>query len=196
MLVLNRRAGEWILVEEGIRLGVLAVGERKAWLAIGVPGVEHPVRVALSALSAGTARLEIGAPISARFDGEDICVEVAGPGHAAVRTQATVAFDRKVAEHVRVGEVLRLGVGPMPKGSPCLTVEGPHIGTGLAITVIRRVGSYVRLGLEAPGRRVYRQELWEEVVAANRAAAAGDDVSVLLATRRAPPLVRAGTARA
>jgi hypothetical protein len=43
---------------------------------------------------------------------------------------------------------------------------------------------------------VYRQELWEEVVAANRAAAAGDDVSALLATRRAPRLARVDAARA
>ena len=40
------------------------------------------------------ARIEIGAPVSMSVDDNGVRVEVAHPGHAAVRAQATVGLNR------------------------------------------------------------------------------------------------------
>ncbi len=63
---------------------------------------------------------------------------------------------------------------------PYLVLGGPAIDTELKIAFIRPVGNSVRLGVDAPGRRIYRKELWEALVAANRAALGADgDLSYL-----------------
>lgn len=187
MLVLNRRPGESIVIEHGIHLTVLSVTDRKVWLFLEAPGVDPPVRVSATAVSDEEARLEIGAPAAIAVDGDQITVEVGGEGHPAMATQATFSLNRSVGQSVAVGDGLRLGIGSVAKGNPCITIEGPSIGSGLRITLIRPAGSYVRIGVEAPERRVYRKELWDDMVAANQAAAGeDDDLSSLLAGDAAP----------
>ncbi|MGH9082841.1 MAG: carbon storage regulator [Acidimicrobiales bacterium] len=187
MLVLNRRPGESIVIEQGIHLTVLSVTDHRAWLGIEAPGVDPPVRVSATAVSEDGARLEIGAPTSIAVDGDDVRVEVGGEGHPSLATQATFSLARRVGQSLAVGDGLRVGIGSVAKGNPCLTIEGPSFGSGVRITLIRPAGSYVRIGVEAPDRRVYRKELWDDVVAANRAAAGeGDDLSSLLAGENTP----------
>jgi sRNA-binding carbon storage regulator CsrA len=180
MLVLNRRPGESIVIEHGVQVSVLSVTDRKVWLCIEAPGVDPPVRVSATALSDTEARIEIGAPVSMSLEDGQARVEVARPGHPAIRAQATVGLNRRIGESVAVGDALRVGLGSLAKGNPSLTIEGPSIADGLRITLIRPVGSYVRIGVEAPDRRVYRKELWEDVMAANRAAAGEGELSALL----------------
>jgi sRNA-binding carbon storage regulator CsrA len=180
MLVLNRRAGESIVIEDGIQLSVLSVTDRKVWLCIEAPGVDPPVRVSASAVSETEARFEIGAPISVEIDEEEARVEVARSGHPSIQAQATIGFNRRVGESVVVGNGLRVGLASLTKGNPSLTLEGPNMADGLTITVIRPVGRYVRIGVDAPDRRVYRKELWDDVMAANKAAAGDADLSSLL----------------
>ena len=56
------------------------------------------------------------------------------------------------------------------------------INGDIRITVVSIRGNQVRIGVEAPERRVYRKELWDDMVAANKAAAGeGDDLTSLLA---------------
>jgi sRNA-binding carbon storage regulator CsrA len=179
MLVLNRRPGESIVIEHGVQVSVLSVTDRKVWLCIEAPGVDPPVRVSAIAVSDTEARIEIGAPVSMSLEDGQVRVEVARPGHPAIHAQATVGLNRRIGESVAVG-ALRVGLGSLAKGNPSLTIEGPSIADGLRITLIRPVGSYVRIGVEAPDRRVYRKELWEEVMAANRAAAGDGELSALL----------------
>ncbi|MGH9088509.1 MAG: carbon storage regulator [Acidimicrobiales bacterium] len=190
MLVLNRRPGESIIIEHGINLTVLSVTDRKVWLCIEAPGVEPPVRVSASAVSDDAARLEVGAPTAITMDGDRIAVAVGGEGHPALSAQATFSLNRSVGQSVTVGDGLVVGIGSVAKGNPCVTLEGPKIGTGLRITLIRPAGSYVRIGVEAPDRRVYRKELWDDMVAANKAAAGEDDDLSSLLSRRASPTTR------
>ncbi len=180
MLVLNRRPGESIVIEHGVQVSVLSVTDRKVWLSIEAPGVDPPVRVSATAVSDTEARIEIGAPVSMSVDDNGVRVEVAHPGHAAVRAQATVGLNRRIGESITVGDALRVGLGSLAKGNPTLTIDGPEIAEGLRVTLIRPVGSYVRVGVEAPDRRVYRKELWADVMAANRAAAGDGELSALL----------------
>ena len=63
--------------------------------------------------------------------------------------------------------------------------ESVVIGDDIVVKVVEVRGDVVRLGVEAPTSvRIYREELYRELVAANRAAAAGsqqDELSALLA---------------
>lgn len=62
--------------------------------------------------------------------------------------------------------------------------ESVVIGDDVIVKVIEVRGDVVRLGVEAPAAvRIYREELYRELVEANRAAAAGpqEELSALLA---------------
>lgn len=190
MLVLNRRAGESIVIEDDIHLGVARIETKKVWLSVAAPGIAHPVYLCATSLSAEEARVELAAPRRVRVDGDGVHVELADPDDPSLGARATMSANRTLTERIFVDDSLEIGVGPMPKGGACLTLSGPTIGETIALTVIRQVGSYVRIGLEAPGRRVYRLELWEEVVAANRASASGDGLPSLLTARAARAAAR------
>jgi sRNA-binding carbon storage regulator CsrA len=66
---------------------------------------------------------------------------------------------------VEIGEDLWVAIASISKGNPCVTFGGKAIGDPFSITLIRPAGSYVRLGVDAPNRRVYREELWDFVQA-------------------------------
>ncbi len=216
MLVLNRRPGESIVVEHGIRLTVLSVADHKVWLVLEAPGLRGPVHLSAAVLSEHEVRLEVGAPSAARIGDGGVCLELS-PGTRGDRpAEATLSLLRQVGTSVAVvedvdaagapagvppagevatgdgaaaGERLRITVASVAKGNPCLRLTGPSIGFPLDVTVLRAVGSYVRVGIDAPAeRRVYRKELWDDMVAANRAAAGGegDDLSALVAGRAIP----------
>ena len=74
--------------------------------------------------------------------------------------------------------------------------ESVVIGDEIVVKVVEVRGDVVRLGVEAPAAvRIYREELYQELVAANRAAAAGsqEELSALLseaAKNRRPPAAR------
>jgi carbon storage regulator len=62
--------------------------------------------------------------------------------------------------------------------------ESVVIGDDIVVKVVEVRGDVVRIGVEAPSAvRIYREELYRELEAANRAAAAGsqqDELSALL----------------
>ena len=76
--------------------------------------------------------------------------------------------------------------------------ESVVIGDDVIVKVVEVRGDVVRLGVEAPTAvRIYREELYRELVEANRAAAAGpqEELSTLLtaaaaAKGRRPPAAR------
>lgn len=182
MLVLNRRPGESIVIEHEILLTVVSLTDRKVWLRVEGPGIDPPVRVCATVVSRDQARLEIAGPTSVAFDGDGVKVEVGGDDHPSIARQAVLSLNRSVGESAAVGRGLVVGIGSVARGNPCITLDGPEIGSGLRVTPVRMTGSYVRVGVEAPERRVYRKELWDDLVAANQAAAGeGDDLTPLLA---------------
>lgn len=180
VLVLNRRPGESILVEDDIDISVLRGGNESMWLRIASPKIAPSVLLGATAVSTSELRLEIGAPRKAWIDEEGVHVEVAEGAHPAVAGHATISFFCRPGQIAKVGAGLELGVGPTERGHTCLTLDGPAIGVQIRLALIRLSKSCVRLGVDAPGRRVYRKELWEALVAANTAAAGtGDDLSDL-----------------
>ncbi len=71
--------------------------------------------------------------------------------------------------------------------------ESVVIGDDVVVKVIEVRGDVVRLGVEAPAAvRIYREELYRELVEANRAAAAGPQTELSAALARAAKAQRNG----
>lgn len=175
MLVLNRRPGESVLIEDDLVVTVLSARESTVWLRVLSPKITLPFLLGVSAISPTETRLEIGAPISATFDEHGARVEVGGPDHPSVAAKTTLSLVLRPGHRLNVAALLEVGVAPSERGHPCIVLGGPAIGPEVRVACIRPVRSCVRLGIDAPGRRVYRMELWEALVAENQAAAGTDD---------------------
>lgn len=173
MLVLNRRPGETIVIEPDLRVTVLSVTDRRVW--IGLRSSAFPeLRVSASVVSPGEARLEIVPMSSVVFDGGRVRIIAAADGEPATTARAGIAVDRKPGERVEIGDDLWVAVAAISKGNPSVTFGGSAIGEPFSITLIRPAGSYVRLGVDAPDRRVYREELWDVVQASGETRLNGD----------------------
>lgn len=179
MLVLNRRPGESVIIEPDFRITVLSVADRRVRIALRAPDMP-PLHVSAVATSEDQARLEVGPLRSVAFDRESIRIDRAPDGHVASNVQAAIAVTCGMGEHIDVGDRTWVAVASVTKGNPCVVFGGSAIGEELRITLIRPAGSYVRLGVEAPSRRVYREELW----AAMRTEEASADARVV--GRRGP----------
>lgn len=180
MLVLNRRPGESIIIEPDLRVTVLSSTDRRVWIGLSAPGAFPELRVSAMVVSPERARLEIVPTSSIVFDGDRVRITTAAEGAAATTVRAGLAVDRKPGEWVEVGDDLRVAVASISKGNPTLEFGGEAIGDAFSVTLIRPAGSYVRLGVDAPDRRVYREELWNVVQA--------PDTSGLVEAQRAPEL--------
>lgn len=173
MLVLNRRPGESIVVEGCVALRVLSAKGPTVWLRID-PADEHPPLVlGVAVHSPGSARLEIAAPSSYVSDGDGIRVEIALPPHVAAQASATVSFLCAAGQRVSVGDWIELAVCPSDSEHANLVLRGSAIGDELRLALSRPIGNCIRIGVDAPGRRVYRKELREVVVAESPAAPEG-----------------------
>ncbi len=173
MLVLNRRPGESIVIEPDLRVTVLSVTDRRVWVGVSVAGACGHLRVCATVLSLNEARLEIVPMSSVSFDGEHVRIATAGEHDAANASRAGLAIDRKPGERVEIGDHLWVAIGSISKGNPTITFGGTAVGDEFSITLIRPAGSYVRLGVDAPERRVYREELWDAVQASGATREAG-----------------------
>lgn len=163
MLVLNRRPGESIIIEPDFHVTVLSVTDRRVWIGIRSSGTVPSLRVSATVVSASEARLEIGPLSSVTFDLDTVRVATAPEAHPGHSSQAGLAINRKLGQHVEVGSDLWISVASVSKGNPCISFGGPAVGEEFSVTLIRPSGNYVRLGVDAPSRRVYREELWEAV---------------------------------
>lgn len=165
MLVLNRRPGESIVIEPDLRVTVLSVTDRRVWISLCVDGASVTLRVCATAVSASEARLEIVPMSSVQFVGDRVRVTIATEQDEAVAARAGLAIDRRPGERVEVGDDVWVALASISKGNPTITFGGSAIGDELSVTLIRPAGSYVRIGVDAPNRRVYREELWDAVQA-------------------------------
>jgi carbon storage regulator CsrA len=163
MLVLNRRPGESIIIEPDLRVTVLSLSDRRVWIGLRAPGAVVELHISATVVSPEEARLEIVPASSVAFERGRVRITTAPQGAAAATMRAGLAVDRKPGEWVEVGEDLRIAVASITKGNPSLEFDGKAIGNAFSITLIRPAGSYVRLGVDAPDRRVYREELWDVV---------------------------------
>ena len=165
MLVLNRRPGESIVIEPDLRVTVLSVTDRRVWIGLCVGGASRTLRVCATVVSADEARLEIVPMSGVQFVGDRVRITMATDGDPAGAARAGLAIDRRPGERIEVEDDVWVSVASVSKGNPTVTFGGSAIGDELGITLIRPAGSYVRLGVDAPNRRVYREELWEAVQA-------------------------------
>ena len=165
MLVLNRRPGESIVIEPDFRVTVLSVTDRRVWIGLCVDGASVTLRVCATVVSEDMARLEIVPMSGVQFVGDRVRITMATELDPAGAARAGLAIDRRPGERVEVGEDVWVSVASVSKGNPTVTFGGSAIGDELSITLIRPAGSYVRLGVDAPNRRVYREELWDSVQA-------------------------------
>lgn len=173
MLVLNRRPGESIVIEPDLRVTVLSVADRRVWIGVAAGGRIPSMRMSASVVTPTEARVEIGPLSSIEFDDGAVRIEIAGEEHPASGAHAGIAIDRKLGERILIGGDLWASLTSVAKGNPSITLGGSAIGEELSITLIRPAGSYVRLGVDAPSRKVYREELWDAVTAG--ASPASDD---------------------
>jgi sRNA-binding carbon storage regulator CsrA len=164
MLVLNRRPGESIIIEPGLVVTVLSVAERRVWIAVDGPGLPA-LRACAVATGATSARLEVGPVAAVSYEGESVSVAIATGDHPAVAPVATLALSRNPGERILLDQQAWVGIASVAKGNPCLELGGADLDPEVRITLIRPAGNYVRLGVDAPERRVYRRELWESVQA-------------------------------
>ncbi len=183
MLVLNRRPGESIVIEPDLRVTVLSVTDRRVWVGISSASAFRELRVSATVLSPSEARLEIVPMSSVVFDGEQVRISTGAEGDAAETLHAGLAVDRQPGQRVDVGDELWVAVSSISKGNPTITFGGGVIGEEFSITLIRPAGSYVRLGVDAPNRRVYREELWDAVQASGTSR---EDTQAVLATTARP----------
>jgi sRNA-binding carbon storage regulator CsrA len=144
---------------------VLSVTDRRVWIGMRSPSAFPELHICATVVSPYEARLEIVPVSSVVFDADRVRITTAGDGDSASAVRAGLAVDRKPGERVEVGEDLWVAVASISKGNPSITFGGPAIGDEFSITLIRPAGSYVRLGVDAPNRRVYREELWDVVQA-------------------------------
>jgi sRNA-binding carbon storage regulator CsrA len=165
MLVLNRRPGESIVIEPDLRVTVLSVTDRRVWIGMCADGADGDLRVSATVVSPNAARLEIVPMSSVQFVDDRVCLTMAGEEEPASGARAGLAVDRLPGERVEIGDDLWVAVASISKGNPTITFGGNAIGDEFSITLIRPAGSYVRLGVDAPNRRVYREELWDAVQA-------------------------------
>jgi sRNA-binding carbon storage regulator CsrA len=165
MLVLNRRPGESIIIEPGVVVTVLSVTDRRVWISMDAPGLSQ---LRLSAVATGPtgARMELGPLAAVSYDGDDVLVALGSEGHPSATLHATLALDRSPGQRITLVGGAWVGLEAVTKGNPCVRFGGTVIGPEFSITLIRPAGNYVRLGVDAPERRVFRRELWDSVRAA------------------------------
>ncbi|MDA8074929.1 MAG: carbon storage regulator [Actinomycetota bacterium] len=180
MLVLNRRPGESIIIQPDLRVTVLSLTDRRVWIGLSAPGAFPELRISAAVVAPERVRLEIVPTSSIVFDGDRVRITAAPQGTAATTVRAGLAVDRNPGEAVEVGDDLWVAVTSISKGNPTLEFGGDAIGDAFRVTLIRPAGSYVRLGVDAPERRVYREELWNVVRA--------PDASGLVEAHHAPEL--------
>lgn len=191
MLVLNRRPGESIIIEPGVIVTVLSVAERRVWIRVDAPEMA-PLRISAVLGAPTEARLEVGPLAGVSFDDGGVSVTVGHPSHAAAALGATLALNCRPGEGVTVAGGARVGIASVAKGNPCVALSGTAIGGELRLTLIRPAGNYVRLGVDAPDRRVFRRELWDSVQARDGA----DRPAAVTRPRETVPLAEPGLAGA
>jgi carbon storage regulator len=174
MLVLRRRLHEAVVFDGGLSLSLASLEGRRAWLTAEGPGLDHPVTLTTYAETTDRGRLAVADPKDVRHgaDGE-LQVSVAGTGGTGgeVPGPAVLVVERRPGERVRIGG-LSMVLQAVDAGRPTWGIEAPTLAGSVALTVFSTSTVDARIGIEAPSEvRVFRQEVWLELQAANQRAA-------------------------
>ena len=183
MLVLRRRPTESILFDGGLKMTLAGLQEHRAWLTFAAPCLAEPVTLAALGVAGGEACVGIRGPrtvgdggrtLEVAAGGSDAAVLLVnrGVGDQLVFSGMTVTLQAVEADRA----VLRLSLEILP---------GP-----VDVSIFSVTGAEAKIGIEAPREvRVFREEVWQELEAANADAGARwseSDLASLSTTRRRP----------
>lgn len=185
MLVLRRRAGEVIVFDGGLNLTVQAIAQHRAWLCFEAPSITNPV--VISAFDADDERclVAVASPTAIEYDEGTISVRTAPKGTAP--PEAHVVVPLHLGDRLGL-DGISFSLSGLAQNRPTLTIEVACLASPVGFSVHSITGAEARIGIEASDDvRVYRKELWLELLGANQAAAAewnGGDLDELLITRK------------
>ncbi len=181
MLVLRRRPNESILFDGGLKMTLAGLEEHRAWLSFAAPCLVDPVTLAAVHVSGDGACLGVRRPRTVGDDGPVLGVRTGGAEAGVLLVNRAVgellAFEGltvtlQAVESERA--VLRLALAVLP---------GP-----VDVSIFSVTGAEAKIGIEAPREvRVFREEVWQELEAANTGAGARwseSDLAALSASRR------------
>ncbi len=160
MLVLNRRPGGSIIIDPDIKLTVLSVVDHQVRIGLRSARVDPMLCVRAAVVAPTTVRVELGPMAAVSVEGDTVQVTLPERDRRVLRPDAVLAIDRQSGERIEIGGELWVSPSVTSDGFPCLTYGGRVIGERFSITAIRPQGGGVRLGIDAPARKVVREEIW------------------------------------
>jgi sRNA-binding carbon storage regulator CsrA len=167
MLVLRRRPNEAIVFDGGLVLTLAAVNSKVAWIAVSEPTETDPVVVGLPATATDVAELSVRSPRIIERSGDHTSVEVSPDADP----DSVLVLSRPPGATVEIGSV-RLRVATINEDRCYLELEASSLPAAVTLSVVSVSTVDARIGVNAPAElRVYRKEVWDEMQAANTAAA-------------------------
>lgn len=183
MLVLRRRPFESILFDGGLKLTLAALQEHRAWLSFSAPGLEREIVLAALGVSNDGACIGVRAPRSIGEDGPTLEIVTGGSD------QVVVLVNRKLGEQLRFPG-MSVSLQAVEGDRAVLALELASVGGTIGVSIFSVTGAEAKIGIEAPREvRVFREEVWQELEAANTEAGSGwseSDLASLSVTRRRP----------
>jgi sRNA-binding carbon storage regulator CsrA len=168
VLVLRRRPNEAIVFDGGLTLRLVAVSGRAVWLGLTDPSVAHEVELSLPASSGESAELAVRRPRSLERVGSTTTIELCGDGEDP---DAVLTLSRKPGEVLAIG-AMRIELAAIEEEHAYLELSAPSLPSAVRLSIVTVSTVDARIGVDAPSElRVYRKEVWDEMQAANTAAA-------------------------
>lgn len=183
MLVLRRRPTESILFDGGLKMTLAALQEHRAWLGFAAPCLAEPVTLAALQVAPGGACIGIRGPRTVGSDGAALEVRTGG-AEAAV-----LLVNRQIGERL-VFEGMTVTLQAVEADRAVLRLSLEVVPGPVDVSIFAVTGAEAKIGIEAPREvRVFREEVWQELEAANTGAGARwseSDLAALSASRRRP----------
>jgi sRNA-binding carbon storage regulator CsrA len=169
VLVLRRRPNEAIVFDGGLVLTLTQVSGRSAWLAFSHPALESAIELSVPAHASQRAELAIRGVRS--FAREDLTSTVELATSEDGDPEAVLSFTRAPGDEIVVGP-LRFALSAIEEERVYLELHAECLAAPVTLSIVTVSTVDARIGVNAPPElRVYRREVWDEMQAANTAAA-------------------------
>jgi sRNA-binding carbon storage regulator CsrA len=167
MLVLRRRPNEAIVFDGGLVLTLAAVNSKVAWIAVSEAETADAVVVGLPATASDVAELAVRSPRLVERSGDHTSVQVAPEADP----DSVLVLSRPPGATIDI-QSIRLRVATINEERCYLELEASSLPAAVTLSVVSVSTVDARIGVNAPAElRVYRKEVWDEMQAANTAAA-------------------------
>jgi sRNA-binding carbon storage regulator CsrA len=168
MLVLRRRPHEALVFDGGLVLTLLSVIDRQAWIGLEGPAIADGVAIGVIAVSPEVVCLGVRSPAKVIRETAGLTLlELGDP-----KDDAVLLLNSALGDVIEF-EGLRLAVTSVEDGRALLELTTSSLATPIGVSIVSVSVAEARIGVDAPDEiRVYRKEVWLEMQAANRGAAA------------------------